>query len=625
MNELNYIIFLPVIAGIILFVFPERIKTVKGILALLVAALALFFSIRLFSAGQGVIQLVPPVSGLNPDSLFHQLLLGACGFATFQIDALSRFVTLCASIFTVLIIIYSLSYIDRNKVVRNYYPYVLLTLGFTTGAILADNLLFFLACWGVLGLTLYKLIPGDDEGGSATAKKTLIMIGASDGIMILGIGIIWRIYGTLSISELDIPTTYPILVVAFLSLLIGSFTKAGAFPFHTWIPDYAKHAPASSSAYLPASLDKLLGIYFLSRICVDMFSVNQWLTLVLLILGVMTIIFAVMMALIQHNYKRLLGYHAVSQVGYMVVGLALGTPLGIAGGLFHMINHAMYKSGLFLAAGSVEKATGKHDLEDLSGLSKAMPFTFITALVCALAISGVPPLNGFASKWLIYQGIIDFGNGPGVANQLWIIWLGLAVLGSALTLASFIKFISGIFLGPKTELAEKTREVSPLMWAPGILLALMCLVFGIFASSFVVPRIIMPLYGGFEYTGIWESTTVSLLILVSIILGGLIYLIGGLKRFRTDESFIGGETFRDQTAYPVTGFYNTIQDFRFFSVIYKQAEKKWFDIYDITARLVLDVGHWLSKAHTGILTAYAMWIIAGLVLLMVILFQFLIV
>ena len=117
------------------------------------------------------------------------------------------------------------------------------------------------------------------------------------------------------------------------------------------------------------------------------------------------------MALVQHNYKKLLGYHAVSQVGYMIIGFGLGSVIGIAAGLFHMINNALYKSGLFLSAGAIEHRTGKEDIDDLGGLSKAMPVTFFAALIFAMSISGVPPFNGFASKWMIYQGIIDFGSG----------------------------------------------------------------------------------------------------------------------------------------------------------------------------------------------------------------------
>ena len=134
----------------------------------------------------------------------------------------------------------------------------------------------------------------------------------------------------------------------------------------------------------------------------------------------------------------------------------------------------------------------KKNIDDLGGLSKAMPVTFFASLIFAMSISGVPPFNGFASKWMIYQGIIDFGTGSGLANKLWVVWLGLAVLGSALTLASFIKFIGGIFLSRRKSEFENVREVPVMMWIPLVILALFCIVFGVFATNFVVPKLFMP-------------------------------------------------------------------------------------------------------------------------------------
>jgi formate hydrogenlyase subunit 3/multisubunit Na+/H+ antiporter MnhD subunit len=369
---------------------------------------------------------------------------------------------------------------------------------------------------------------------------------------------------------------------------------------------------------LPASLDKLLGIYFLARICNDMFVLNQWLTLTLIIIGVLTIIIGVLMALIQHNYKRLLGYHAVSQVGYMITGLAMGTPLGIAGGLFHMINNALYKSGLFLSAGAVERMTGKENIEDLGGLSRAMPFTFFAALIFALSISGIPPLNGFASKWLIYQGIVEFGTQPGVANQLWMVWLGLAVFGSALTLASFIKFISGIFWGRIKETYMSLHKVSPVLWAPQIFIALLCIGFGVFASSWVIPKLFWPITGEFEYFGFFQSSYLGLLVLISIVLGWLIYWIGNIRKVRVEDNFILGEKAIKDTGFPALEYYKTISQAGFFAWMYRKAEKKWFDIYDISKGIVLGFSKGLSSLHTGILPVYAIWIIAGLLIMMII-------
>ena len=617
MDEIFSLISLPVVVGLLLFLIPDKFRTVKGIAALLIIINAGFLSASLYTFGDQIYRWeeISRTSGIDfyglnipPDVLTH---------ISFNLDSLSRLIIIFISVFAVLINLYSLVYIKEGRV-KNYYPYFLITLGCAYGAVLSDNLLLFLLFWGVLGLTLYKLIKGHDEESSSTAKKTLILIGASDSIMIIGIAILWKITGSLSMSEVSVPVTNIITVVAFMALLTGSFTKAGAFPLHTWVPDYAKCAPASSSAYLPASLDKLLGIYFLARITTGMFIMNDWLRVLLLTIGVISIITAVLMALVQHNYKRLLGFHAVSQVGYMILGFGLGSMTGVAAGLFHMVNNALYKSGLFLSAGCVEYRTGKEEIDDLGGLAKAMPVTFFTALIFAMSISGIPPFNGFASKWMIYQGIIEFGTGPGLANKLWILWLGLAVLGSALTLASFIKLIGGIFLGRRKPELEKVREVPVMMWIPSIVLSLSCIFFGVFATNLVVPKLLMPVSGVFEFPGFWNSSDVSLLVLISIILGIILYLASGLKKFRTGESFIGGEKIQEQTGFSTTEFYKTIGEFGFFARMYKKAEEKYFDIYDLSKRFVLWFSHQLSEAHTGVLSGYIIWVFAGLIIMFLI-------
>jgi formate hydrogenlyase subunit 3/multisubunit Na+/H+ antiporter MnhD subunit len=617
MKEIIIIITLPVIAGLLLFFVPGKLRTLKGLVALLISIITGYLTIMIYGSGSQLHYLNELPAGLTLSLPGFNLLPDIGRYVLFNIDNLSKLIVLFVSLFAILILLYSIVYIKADRI-RNYYPYFLITLGCSYGAILSDNLLLFLTFWGILGITLYKLIQCKDEESSATAKKTLILIGASDSIMIIGIAILWKITGSLSIGSISVPTSNALSVVAFLALLTGSFTKAGAFPFHTWVPDYAKSAPASSSAYLPASLDKLLGIYFLARITNGMFILNEWLTLLLLSVGVISIITAVMMALVQHNYKRLLGFHAVSQVGYMILGFGLGSMIGVAAGLFHMINNAIYKSGLFLSAGCIEYRTGKEEIDDLGGLSKAMPFTFFASLVFAMSISGVPPFNGFASKWMIYQGIIEFGGGSGVANKLWVVWLGLAVLGSALTLASFIKLIGGIFLSRRKKEFEGIREVPVLMWIPQIILAIFCIFFGVFATNFVVPKLFMQVTGQFEFTGFWNSSFVSLLVLISMIFGVILYLSVNIKKFRTEDSFVGGEKIQDQTSYSTHEFYKSIGEFRLFSWIYKKAEERWFDIYDLAKQFVLWLSHQLSEAHTGVLPGYILWVVAGLIVMLLI-------
>ncbi len=617
MNQYVYIIILPIITGLILFLLPEKVRTIKGIIALAMSIFTFYFSFLIFKSDNILFSLNDIIVSSGFASVGPAVIGDLTRYITFKCDELGGLILIFTSLFAFLISLYSIVYLKNDKT-DNYFSYFLITLGCSYGAVLSDNLLLFLFFWGILGITLYKLIPGNNEESSATAKKTLILIGASDSIMIIGIAILWKISGTLNMSEIRLPVNDAVSGIAFFALLIGAFTKAGAFPFHTWIPDYAKDAPASSSAYLPASLDKLLGIYFLARIVTGMFIPGEWLTLILLILGVTTIIAAVMMALIQHNYKQLLGYHAVSQVGYMIVGLSLGSFIGVAAGLFHMINNALYKSGLFLSAGSIEFRTGKDNIDDLGGLSKTMPITFFAALIFAMSISGIPPLNGFASKWMIYQGIIEFGSGQGLPNKLWIIWLALAVLGSALTLASFIKFIGGIFLSRRRSELVHIKEVPPMMWIPLVILAFLCIIFGIFATKIVVPELFMPISGEFLFTGFWDSGFVSILVLVSFLIGLIIYLAFNLKRFRTEENFIGGEKFHDQTGYPTPEFYKTFNEFGFFSMMYKKARDKWFDIYDLSKKFVLWLSHKFSETHTGVLPEYVIWVFAGLIVMLLI-------
>lgn len=618
MDNVSLIILVPLIAGIVLLALPGKLRPVKGILCLLVTLVTAVWAWSIFTAEPSIFRLSPPEMKTAGEQV--SMLLQSCyKYLRFSIDSLSQVIVLLTALFGVLISLYSLTGISREDRCPNFHSYFLITLGLTYGTVMTDNLLLFIFLWGILGLTLYKLIPANDEESSAAAKKTLIIIGSSDGIMIAGIALLYILTGSVTMSAISVETNSALTWAAFLTLAAGSFAKAGAFPFHSWIPDYTQKAPAASSAFLPASLDKLLGIYFLVRICHNLFQMSDILRTLILAAGAVTIITAVMMALVQHDYKKLLGFHAVSQVGYMVLGIGLGSVIGLAAGLFHMLNNAMYKSGLFLVAGNIKRRTGEDDLDRIGGLSQRMPVTFVCGLIFALSISGIPPFNGFASKWMIYQGIIDFGSTGSAADGLWILWLAIAVLGSALTLASFIKFIGGAFLGSLPDKLKEVRETGILMWLPAAVLALLCTLTGVFATSWFVPKMLYPVTGQFEFHGVWQSAPVSLLILFSIVLGGLIYLATVSGKLRRAESFTGGEKMTAEKGYPVTGFYGTIRNARVLSAIYDMADKSLFDIYHLSKNCILRLNRYFSLGHDGVLQTYMVWILAGLVILMLIL------
>ncbi len=544
----------------------------------------------------------------------------------FKFDALSNFVGIFIIFFSLLIIIYSSGFMKAKRGLILYYFYIVLTLIASLGAVFSNNLVLFMVCWGFLAFLLYLLIWfGEKEHTPSTAKKSFIIIGGSDIFMLLGLAFVWKITGTVQMDKISLLLNTKASVFAYLCLAIGAFAKAGAMPFHTWVPDTASDAPTPVTAYLPASLDKLLGIYFLGRLSLDMFKMDAIMNIVLMSIGSITIIAAVMMALVQHDLKRLLGYHAVSQVGYMVLGIGTGTVLGIAGGIFHMLNNAIYKAGLFLSGGNVEKKAGTTDLERLGGFAKLMPISFITFLIASLSISGVPPFNGFVSKWLIYQGIIETGKSGG---YLWVLWLIAAMFGSALTLASFMKLVHAVFLGqPSKEYkvsSIKHREVSITMWIPVVILAILCVVFGVFAYQIPLRIFIFPSVGFTgEFSGLWTPSLATLLILVGILLGVIIYFIGTVTKTRQTEVFIGGEIIDEYPQMRVSGarFYDTIRELDILKSIYSLAEKGYFDIYRIGQRIIYSFSSLLRYFHNGILSTYLAWCIFGMIILFYVLFR----
>jgi NADH:ubiquinone oxidoreductase subunit 5 (subunit L)/multisubunit Na+/H+ antiporter MnhA subunit len=315
-----------------------------------------------------------------------------------------------------------------------------------------------------------------------------------------------------------------------------------------------------------------------------------------------------------------LAYHAVSQVGYMVLGIGTGSPLGIAGGLFHMLNHSIYKACLFLTGGAVQLRTGETDLDRLGGLARLMPLTWICFLVAAFSISGVPPFNGFASKWMIYQALIQAGQ---EGDRLWALWLAAAMFGSALTLASFMKLAHGVFLGvpPPDRGSRPVREVGFGMAAPMTVLAALCVVFGVFAFQIPIRLLVEPAVPAFAWIGMWRPGLATVLVLAGIAAGFGLFYLGNLESIRRTDAFVGGETL--PAAERVTGvaFLKTVRETPGLRAVYGWAEAKAFDVYEQGARLALAAAGLLRRAHTGVLTLYLSWLLAGLVAVLFVLMR----
>ncbi|MFC1667129.1 NADH-quinone oxidoreductase subunit L [Candidatus Omnitrophota bacterium] len=515
--------------------------------------------------------------------------------------------------FGALVTLYSLRFMASYKQFRSYYANIIWTIGFSILAAVSNSVIVLLVAWGFLGFTLFMLINAGGPAAAGISKKTFIIIGGSDSLMILGFAIAWLITGSLTLSSIKITVDNPLSFWAFLLIATGALAKAGAMPFHTWIPDTAKEAPIPVTAFLPASLDKLLGIYLLARLVLNLFILDSFCYALLMVVGAVTIVAAVMMALVQHDFKKLLGYHAVSQVGYMVLGLGTGSIIGIAGGLFHMVNHAIYKCCLFLSGGNVEYKTKTSKLDSLGGLAKIMPVTFVTTLVASFAISGVPPFNGFFSKWMVYQGLIEKGSSDG--GVLWIFCIVAAMFGSGLTLASFIKLIHAIFLGKSKEEKPSRNEVSWSMWLPPLILAGLCIVFGVFAYLVPLKHIIVPaLPDDLRLIGIWPSLKATLFLVVGLGVGLLIYLLGNFKGIRQTGAYIGGEDLEEDMRLSGTEFYNTIKELPLIKGFYEKAERKAFDIYEQGKKAVFFFIRIFQYLHNGVLPTYLVWCLLGMMI-----------
>ena len=610
-NPLILPIALSLAAGLVCLLVPRIIAQMSGYIAVAASALTLWFVWPLFTAGF-----------LTLDYRFLHL----------NVDMLSRFIVLAIGMFGFLISLYSIGYMKGKDRRSEYYAYLLWSISAALCIAMAHELIVLLIGWGFLGFLLYALVGIAGEKAAAAAKKSLIIIGGTDAILLLGIAMFWHLTGTTHLGSAQPLELKSIgAVVALCAFVIAAFAKAGAMPFHSWVPDCGQYGPASVAAFLPASLDKLLGIYLLARVSQSWFVLTPVCYQILMLFGAATIVFAVMMALVQHDYKRLLSYHAVSQVGYMVLGIGTGTALGLAGALFHMLNNTLFKSCLFLSAGAVEQQAGTTDLDKLGGLAKVMPVTFIACAIAAFSISGIPPLNGFTSKWMIYQGLVDAGRNGGV---VWIACLVAAMLGSALTLASFVKVLHAVFLckmDPALS-ARKPREVGFAMYLPMVVLALLCIVFGVGAFKLPLAYAILPAVPDVKaFIGTFWAGPATIMLLMAAALGVLIYVMTTARHVRTVSTYIGGEIL--ERAYlsdvpagerniEVTGvdFYRTIQNLPVIGWFYAKAELKWFDPYVVGGRLTLLITNLVRQAYTGSLPLYLGWFMGGVLVICAVVF-----
>lgn len=391
------------------------------------------------------------------------------------VDGLAVFMLATVNLIAFLIVVYSVRYMERYTALPKFYSLLLLMVGGMNGVVLAGDLFNLFVFLELAAVASYALVAfGTDREELEASFKYMVMGALASSFILLGIAFLYSRTSTLNLADMarELAENPPGRIVNYVSVLfiVGFGLKAALVPFHAWLPDAHPSAPAPVSALLSGVLIKTVGIYALIRLFFNVFGLNPRLASVLMVLGTVSMIAGVLLAVGQWDFKRLLAYHSISQVGYIILGLGIGTPLGILGGLLHLFNHSLFKSLLFLNAGAVNYALGTRDLRRMGGLWERMPVTGRTSLVASLSIAGIPPLNGFWSKLLIIIAAVQAGH---------LGYAGWAVLGSVLTLASFLKVQRyGFFGDASSPSAGSVGEVPLAMRWAMVALAVLCLTTG---------------------------------------------------------------------------------------------------------------------------------------------------
>lgn len=475
--------------GAFLIVMFGKNKTARNIIAFLAVSASLACMVAL----------------VKPVMLEHEIIsywmgnrVPAGGYAigiALEVDALSLFFGLLIATAVFVSGVYSLQYMEKDENVPQYYTLFLMLAGGVIGLVLSGDIfnMFIMVeilTFAAVALTAFR---NKAHGALEAAFKYLIVGCIGSTCILTGTIMLYAQAHTLNFAQLSalIPGHMNNATkLAFALLYIGFSTKAFIVPFHPLAADAHGAAPASISVLISGVLTKS-GIYGIIRLTYFLFQTMGLgsFQFLLVFVGSVSMFVCVTMALAQHDFKRLLAFHSISQIGYVLTAVGLCTGLGISAGLYHAMNHTLFKGLLFLAAGAVLHETGTTNLDELGGLSKKMPWTTGLFLIGAFSISGLPPFNGFASKWMIYQATYQKAAETGNIGFLFV--TVVALVTSVLTLASFVKVTQSVFFGRLPARYENVHEVKPGMIIAMCIFAVLCVLTGLF-PEFVTKNLTEP-------------------------------------------------------------------------------------------------------------------------------------
>lgn len=580
------------------------------------------------------------------------------------VDKLGAIFLLIISTISILSLLYSIRYIEHYK--KNtalYYPFLLLFILGMIGVVSVRNMFAFLIFWEFMTLTSYFLVIFESERPEnlLAGYRYFLWSFFSAGCLELAIALLYVQTNSfdMHIFKGAIPVVaekHPVILHTVLALFfLGFWIKSGMFPFgNFWLPDAHPAAPSPVSALLSGVMIKT-GVYGIIRIFLWMLPPSPAMSIwgaIIAGFGAISLVLGTLSALEQSDVKRLLAFHSIGQMGYILLGIGAGLALlplnipfgyfAIFAGIFHLMNHSVFKSLLFLTAGSLLYRKGTRELSEMGGLASSMPLTFVAALVAALAIGGIPPLNGFVSKWLLVFSTAL----PARFHYEFPIWAIASIFASGLTIASMLKYIGSAFLGFKQE--NEVKDVPLSMQIPQLILAFACIVMGIVA---VLPLQLiyyslqdclsdLPNYSQLFGTGLsitpqLKGLTVAIwnpiLIVVSLaILSAIFYqFIKGAKKETT--IWVGGTLPQQRLLiYDPHSFFLTLRKGiwsnipsvplpkveRIGRISISAAEDVYQPLINLGARFI----NRLRRAHSGLLQTYILWQVIGLAIALLLIF-----
>jgi multicomponent Na+:H+ antiporter subunit D len=461
----------PLVVAFLLTAFGKKGKAAATVLANLVTVSLLVFAVA--SIGKTEVYEI----GKWPIPLGINLVL----------DGLSSLLLLAISVVSAAAMLFSVRYMERYTAKTKYLSLFLLMVAGMNGVVLSGDIFNLFVFLEIASLASYALVGFGCENEELEASFKYMVLGTIASIFILfAIALVYGNTGTLNMAYISQAIQdsglNAGLKFALALFMVGFGLKAALVPFHAWLPDAHPSAPAPISAMLSGVLIKSLGVYSLVRIVFNVFGVSISVSWVLVALGVLSMVIGVFLAVGQWDFKRLLAYHSISQMGYVILGIGIGAlilarngkvewaALAILGGLFHLVNHAVFKSLLFLTSGSVEMSTGTRQLKELGGLVERLPFTRTTCTVASASIAGIPPFNGFWSKLILVVAAIQAG---------FLYLAAVTVIVSLVTLISFLKIQRYVFLGDLPENLRQVKENKGSMLVAMISLACLCVLMGL--------------------------------------------------------------------------------------------------------------------------------------------------